>query len=181
MGIFVSFITAFVSYKFIVGFANKYNFVRNTASIVIQLNLIESLKSRSDIAFVMTDRTCNSYTGYTQLKKILGTKESGKEIIILDCIAAGESLFFKYHNEKDISWKLRMKEKFKGINTEFQDLSKDEIMETPLQLFSNAIYITGGKMKDGHVVIANTRGGGDSAVDFEKTSILFQGLYSYLK
>lgn len=178
--VMASFIAAVIIYKFIVGFANKYNFIRNTASIVILMKMIRSLKKQRGVAYVLMDRTSNSYEGFKQLNAALGSQASRKTMFILDCIAADESIFFHCHGSKNEAWRKEMEECYKGIKTEYVELSEEDALDTPLELFSKAIYITGGTCVNGEVVVSNTRGRGDCSVDFDKMNAFYQGLYSYI-
>lgn len=173
-------LVVFVALKLAIGISNKYNFNRNTASIVVLMSLIELLDKRKRIAFAMTDRTCNSYEGYRQLADYLGENASKKEVIILDCIGTNSTLFVACCETYANRAKERIKYYFGSLDIRLKELSQEVADGTALYFFPRGTYLLGGKEEKGEIVVTNSRSGKDSHVDFDKMRQTQEFLNTYL-
>ncbi len=173
-------LVVYMAFKLATGITNKYNFNRNTASIVVLMSLIQSLDKRKRLAFVMTDRTSNSYDGYRQLAGYLGVKASEKEVIMLDCIGANDHLFFACRKTGIKRQKERVKRYSGDLHIQLKELSQELADETPLFFFPRGAYLFGGKEEKGDIVVTNTRSKKDSYVNFDKMKQSKEFLYGYL-
>lgn len=179
LGIFILVVLLYFSFYLIKGFGNFYNFNKNSGALAISYELIKQMNPKDEnVAVIFLDQVATSYLGYFYLKKILEEKKTPTEIIILDCVAAGETTFFvseaSYRKEVE-----NLNNFFPPKNKLVVLLNKEEIRKTPLSLFKNAIYITSGEMEGKDIVVRNTRSKKDIAYDLGKMELLKDCLYQY--
>lgn len=121
------------------GIPNKNNFVCNSSSILVILNLIRRLdkKSKKKIAFVLYDGGCTNQYGLKMFENY-SDKIKKKKIIFLDSIGNGDSLVYF---------------KPKKANVDLENISTHEgELDTA---FHHYVFITAGYLSDNNKVIIN--------------------------
>ena len=142
--------------KTIHGWANRNNYARNSASIVVALECIKRL-GQDSIVVALLDHSCCGFGGYHQLSDYLDRKGMKKKIIALDCVASGQELHLHSRQSAVVVEEVQSH----LINDEDR---KQSIME----LFPECRILTGGSRIDGETVISNTRSGRDCQIDLDK-------------
>lgn len=125
--------------KFKNGIPNKKNFVCNTSSILVILNIINKMEKplKKKIAFVLYDGGCSNQYGIKMLENY-SEKIKKKKFIFLDSLGNSDSLLFF---------------KPKSANFDFEHINFNEgKLDTTLQ---NYMMITSGKLGQNNEVLIN--------------------------
>lgn len=150
-----------LSIIFAKGIPNKNNYNRNTSAIAVMVDMILNIKLNDNLAFCFLDKQAEDSLGFESLGKILEKINPDCEVVILDAVANGKTLYYA---------------KTKGIhNISFCDnricevqLSREEIKRNPLFFFKKAIMITRGSISANGIVVNNTRTSKDNKIDLNK-------------
>jgi len=151
------------------GIGNRVNFIRNSASIIGCIKLVQSLKPRDKnrIGIAFTDYGCINHYGDDMLRSLMRNNADLNTIISLDCIGSDEDtiiLYTKTCNEYIEKVK-------KNVS---QDIIFYEIDEKDTHyycLFKNTIVLTSGKIKDGIVTVDKVNTSKDNNIDEEKLAL----------
>jgi len=142
--------------KIIFGWANRNNYSRNSASIVVALECFKRLQPDS-VAVALLDDSCCGFGGYQQLSNYLIQKGWKKRIIALDCVANGQELHL--HGLHGIP---------KIEDVQDHQICSENQKQSVLELFPDSLILTGGQQVNGETVIFNTRNGKDCQIDLDK-------------
>jgi len=156
---------------FMSGVANRVNYQRNSAAVVMAHLLANSFKDKEHVGFAFLDRGVNSLQGYQYCKEYFSDSINQYQFIILDGLAMGESLVIA-HSEQNRFLAHEMIEAYSGINIIDKNFSESFIQQMILSLFPNSLHISLGKIKEGHFVIENTRHNSDHKIDFNQFEII---------
>lgn len=91
------------SIKLIDGIPNPINHNRNSASIVLMLDLI--YKNATDISYIFMDNNSGSLVGFKQCREYL---DNNKPKIILDSLASGKELYFASSDNKQFNHAIKV-------------------------------------------------------------------------
>ncbi len=142
--------------KIIFGWANRNNYSRNSASVVISLACIKRLQPDS-VAVALLDHSCCGFEGYQQLSRYLSQKGWKKKIVALDCVADGQELHL--HGLRGIP---------KLEDVQGHQIRSENQKQSILELFPDSLILTGGRRVNGETVVSNTRNGKDCQIDLDK-------------
>lgn len=151
------------TYRMAAGTANPYNFDRNTGGIAILLEVISGMGKRKQIAYAFLDQACCSREGYAQLSMELGKRAEAIQVLMLDCVSAGEKLHFITGNQG-----LKNQE---GV----------EVHDMKQNLFPWGALLAGGEWCDGELLIKHTRTKQDSDLHEDKMEYTVAFLRRYLE
>ncbi len=178
-GIIIFAVLLYFSFSLTRGFANFYNFNKNSGAIAILYELVCQLDPKDEnIAIVFLDQVATSYVGYFHLKEILKEKRTSTEIIILDCVAVGTTTFLV----SDVNHKYlvdRLEKYYESPDKSTILLDKNEREKTPLSFFQNAVCITCGESAEKNIIVRNTRSNKDVEYDLEKMENIANCLFKY--
>lgn len=173
VSILVAVICIIYVYKIVKGKPNEINLNRNSSSVAMLTAIASELKKNNDVAFVLLDRSVTSFEG---LKFLKGNMLDNKEIVILDCIAAGEKLVVAHR------LKTKLKEDFfNQIQFIDKKYTEEEAENNVLNFFSKCIYITSGSIEGKQLVVKNTRSKKDFDIDISRLEKIKEGLIDYLR
>lgn len=150
------FAAALLSGKILFGWANRNNYSRNSASIVLALECLERFPSGS-ISVAFLDYSCCGLQGYQQLCDYLTQKGLQKKLLVIDCIASGEELHL--HGEK----KLPVAE---GVQSHLIHTGGEKT--SIWSIFPDCLLLSGGQQINGTTAIFHTRTKKDCQVRLDK-------------
>lgn len=152
--------------KLIFGWGNKNNVSRNSASIVTALEFLDRYPKKAAVALL--DQSCCGFWGYKCMKEDLQEKAAVKNVIVLDCISSGGSLFLHY-NEGE---RLQIQDREITLKPIMQDKKNQSV----LGLFERGVLLTGGE--DGkNIGIRNTGCSRDMEINLAKMDKTIHVLY----
>lgn len=151
------------TYGMAVGRANPYNFDRNTGGIAILLEVMRGMGKRKEVAYAFLDQACCSREGYVQLAEELGKKAETIQVLMLECVSAGEKLHFITGNQR--------LEEPEGVVMHRMNLN----------LFPCEVLLAGGEWHNGELMIENTRTKRDSDLHEDKMEYTVAFLRRYLE
>lgn len=158
------------------GNANPVNFNRWSASMALMAKLAENFSSqagteRGKIAFAFCDRAAVSYEGY---KLLLKEAAHISNVILLDCLAKGETLVAAHGRNTLMGEKIKI---FCGRMGARERIYKDEeINRNLLSLFPGGVLLTSGRIRDGEFVVEGTRSKKDYQIDIPRLTRLAEEL-----
>ena len=142
--------------KFLFGWVNGNNYVRNSASIVIALTCLDRFPA-GQVAVALLDHSCCGFQGYQQLYRRLERKGLRKNLLVLDCVTSGEELHL--HGLGELP-------ELTGVQN--HQLTVPECKGSVLELFPGGQILTGGQEAGGETVILDTRCGRDRQIRLDK-------------
>lgn len=170
-------ILAFISYKLMKGSPSKVNFNRCSASVALIAKLAGELKNHENIAFVLLDKSVNSFEGLKLLQQEL--KNSKKKILYLDSLASGEKLVCAHGEEMNETAALLVHhlESLNIINRTYEPQRCEEIM---LRFSSGMLVLTSGEIIHGQLAVRNARSGRDYELDMDRLEKIEERLEAFL-
>lgn len=165
------------------GYANFYNFNKNTGGITVLFKLAQYVNvSSRKTAYVFLDNTAEGYKGYERLKELLDEfNNKNPQLIILDCIAEGENIYVAFNEKKELNNSTLIKSLSNYFDLKILKLNDEEYNKSPLSLYSNGIMIFRGKESNGEYIVENTRTKEDSQCDIDKLNNIYLALSDFIK
>ncbi len=166
------------------GAANKKNYVNNSASIAIALDMAERLSpsERKEVMFVFTDgNQVHLSNGNVAFQKYLTAQnKASASIIMLYCIGRGDVI--SYQVGRGLKNEARdMQKAYKGTTPiEVMQMGDDRKAEGILRDFSKAMMISTGIDEDGSLVVEHTATSKDREVNMEMVERISEGLVSFI-
>ena len=166
-GIFITgIIILFCFFYLFKGKANRFNFNRNSAAVVMIMQLIENVRNQ-DIAYVLLDKTADGYEGIKLLKENVADHQL---IVMLDAISCGEKTVIA-HNGADVSGLL-----CDGwVDKQFDDT------DNTVGYFKRCIMISRGEIINHRFTVKGTRSKKDYRFDYEGLKNIYEQLYQFLE
>lgn len=146
------------------GFANRFNYNRNSAAVVLIRQLAEECKEYPEVGFILMDRGCDSYLGFQQLlAQYPQLKE--KEVIILESLASGDTLVEATSESSD-----KIKLNYDKLNLEIQkkQFRQEKANQTALGFFNHCLWLVSGTIENRRFVVKNTRTSKDYHIDLPR-------------
>lgn len=173
------FLLAFI----VLGFANKNNVNRNSASICMALDLMEKLdvRKRKETAFVFMDSYIMKGYGGQVLASYLESVQKNPMKICLNCIACGEEVCvgFSKGMRKDAQTLAKAYKGNKKIQTKtIQDAQK---MHTPFDSLNDVINVSCGSFEEENFVVYNTASKKDTYLEEENYTAILEMMIAYLQ
>ena len=88
---FVFLIVFIQLFKLMTGYPNRFNHSRNSAALVLSIDLLKEKKLKNKVAFILVDKASSGMEGYRDIKE-LKLIRNDKTTLILDALANGEIL-----------------------------------------------------------------------------------------
>ncbi|MEG0314412.1 MAG: hypothetical protein RR646_04015 [Erysipelotrichaceae bacterium] len=167
----------------IIGFSNKHNTNRNTASIIASLELLKSLNKDNlkKIAFVYTDQNTNKHLGAESLATELKNLNRNPAIINLNCISTGNNLLIGCIHDSEKLAKELLNCYHGTTDIKRISLSSSMSMLTPLMYFKNIISISAGELdKDNNLYVKNTSSKKDNVMDEQLLQSVIDMIREYI-
>lgn len=180
------FILAFVLKIAYSGFKNKKNYNRNSAAVVLALEILDSLpvEQRHQVAFAFTDSNLASYIGVKSLQNEFVKLNRKPLVLTLNTLALGEVLVgFNDGIKKEAQLLVR---NAVDLDAKVLKLNDDQRYLTCGMPFDKSISIAAGAYdKKGRLYALNVNSSNDKKVDFEllekEKVMILNFLNNYLK
>ncbi len=158
-------------YFFMKAKPNKVNFSRNSAAVVLLIEV--ALKVNSDqIAFVLLDQSVMSYQGLFVLKEEL---KANQKLIYLDNFASGDILAIATKGNMDINELLS-----KEIITKQREFTIEQAQNSVLGIVDKMIYLVCGDIEKNRFVVKNSRCKKDFEINIPRLEKMATNLIEYL-
>jgi len=164
--------------SFLPKFANRFNFNRNTASVVLCRELAHEFKDKKKKpAFILLDRASCSFEGFKQARDWYKDDANGKIFVFLECLAVGETIVLAH--KEDMSKKI---ETFTNseLNIHPRLYPEERAKEMVLGMFPNILHLVSGEIEDKEFVVKNTRTKMDYKVDIDRMEKLKKMLANFV-
>ena len=170
-------LAAFISFKLILGIANRYNFRRSSATLAVVLNILRENTSK-DIAYVFLDRTANGYEGFDALREEDKNLIDKKITLFLGSLGKGSHLCLASGGIREIT-KSKMlyypEEGIGGLTMEKIWVTEESKERCPMFCFEKGLYlIQADSMEDGEPVLTGTRRKTDCEADFSQLVQIYE-------
>lgn len=150
--------------------ANPVNFNRCSASIALLDELADEIQDER-LAIVFLDRTAGAITGYQVLPDKIDRRAN---IVLLDCLASGETLYCGYGGQQPLIPRQDGLEPIQFVRCQKEDVPL-------LQLFPNALVLTLGTMVKQQVAVFQTRSKRDYDIQIERLEQIKRLCVAYVK
>lgn len=171
----------FAAFRIASGIPNKFNFNRNSSSLLLISKLASTVKNKKKTAFILTDLSCNFYEGYREIQEFFGEKLQNKKVVVLDCVGMEAPVYFAGRKDSLTSDMERLKQIPTNLDVRFRELPEDQADDSVLYFFPNGVYIFSAQQEPGRLFVPDTRTGADSQVDFKQMEMLQKLLAEYLR
>lgn len=157
------------------GLPCKYNYNRNSISVVTLVNLIKNSNSKK-IGFVFLDNASNSYQGYKEIREYISKKQ---KVIVLDALSSGDMLAFVSNEsmQKDARQLAATFDHQKSI----VKIYKHEDQNDRMNLFEKMLVITTGIQRERDFVVEESRNGQDYRIDYDRLLKINDSLIGYIQ
>lgn len=165
--------------SFLPKFANRFNFNRNTASVVLCRELAREFKDKKKKpAFILLDRASCSFEGFKQTREWYKDEVDRKIFVFLECLAVGETIVLAHKEE--------MADKIEiftgsGLNILPRLYPEERAREMVLGMFPNLLHLVSGEIEDKEFVVKNTRSKLDYKVDIDRIENIKKVLAEFVK
>lgn len=150
---------------------NPVNFNRNSASLAVMDKVAENLQGNENVAFVFLDQGVSSFEGFKLFRESLedAAKDRKKRVILLDCIAYGDTLVAA-HGQDDAESARKLIEIGENHELAIRDkvYTEEKIEGNILSFLPGGIYLASGSIENGEFVVKDTRSPKDTKVDMER-------------
>lgn len=164
IGLLFGFLALIFIFKFMQGFANPINHNRNSASIVVMLEMLKEKKLKENTAMIFIDHAVLHAEGYNEIKGMKLIPESAN-VLILDCLAYGETLVLA-HDASCSQTAMRFQHNIKN------SISLRSVTEGSLNhafgLFKQGMLLISGSIRNQEFVVTSTRNRKDYKVDLDR-------------
>ncbi|TQI66791.1 hypothetical protein [Clostridium sp. KNHs216] len=174
-------VAVFGAFRVASGIPNKFNFNRNTSSLLLIGKLASTVKNRKKAAFVLADFSCNYYEGYRELQEFFGKELQSKKVVVLDCVGTGAPIYFAERKGRPSNDIERLKQIPTGLDVRFTELTEEQADDSVLYFFPDGVYVFSAQQADNRLFVPDTRTGKDSRVDFEQLEMLQRLFEEYLR
>ena len=157
----------------------RYNFNRNTSAITLLYETAAELKGNRKFSFVFADDTARSPVGYKRCADILKDDVANKDIIILEAIGSGETLYLVHRDVQDGEAK-KILSCFGDLPVIDVSLSDDKAEGTILRYFPKTFVLTSGTMKNGEIECRETRSYSSIKCDIDRLEALKKAIVSLI-
>lgn len=167
------------------GVPNKKNYVNNSASIAIALDMAEQLSpsQRKEVMFAFTDgNQVHLSNGNVAFQKYLvANNKASASLITLFCIGRGSQI--SYQVGRGLKNEARdMQKAYKGTTPiEIVQMGDDRKAEGILRDFSKAMMISTGDNEDGSLMVEGCATGKDHSVNMEMVERISESLVTFIQ
>lgn len=146
------------------GWPNRFNFNRCSASVAVMTMLAENCSHQSNLAFAFCDKAVDTYEGYRLLAQKIDLQQT---VVLLDSLAAGERLVIACNSAAaaDANRLAVLLKEDKPILRCYRD---NEVEHNILSLFPKALCITSGSVESGELIVHGAHTKQDIALDLER-------------
>ena len=164
---------------FLPKFANRFNFNRNTASVVLCRELAHEQKDKKQkAAFILLDHTSCSFEGLKQARDWYKDEVRGKFFVFLECLAVGETIVLAHQEDMAGKFEALMNPE---LNIYPRLYSEERAQSMALGTFPNMLHLVSGEIEDKEFVVKHTRSKLDYKVDIDRMEILKKTLAGFVK
>lgn len=161
-----------------IGIPAPYSFNRSTAAVTLCYSLAEELHN-DDLALIFCDRSVSSYEGINEAKDLIKDNHAGGQVIYLDCISDGESLYIA-HSKKCSSEAKKIINIDRSLSFVDYIVDEEKIPHSPLKVFEKGIFIGCGSANGEDIVVYKTRGFSDCQCNIEQLEKIKNILIEYI-
>ena len=173
-----------MAYLLLQGFGNKNNYTRNSASIVMALELAAQLNKdeKREVGFLFLDGNRGNYLGADSASKEIEEEwHKSVEVIFLNCIGKGKDLvigynpanrkraqeILKYHPEQKELPLIKLTDKMQAYSVMF--------------FFKRAVVIASGDFEEEDLIVQGTGTGKDAEIDEQRVQEVHDMILGFLK
>lgn len=178
------FIIAALVIAITIGFPNRHNAVRNSASICAALEIAKNLKpdKRKEVMFIFSDGNRTRNTGNKLVQEYFEEHKRNVSLISLYCIGRGNEIEIACDRS---TRKIRddMVKRYKGPNglkITGKNLESEGKDNTNLECFNRAMMISSGERHEGILQVENVNTGKDTNVNEEIVDTVIDFMTKYL-
>ncbi len=174
----ISFIIIGQLFKLMTGYPNRFNYNRNSVSLVAIIDLLKEKSLRNKVAFVLVDKASSGMEGYKDIRE-LNLIPTHMKTLILDGLASGEILALATSHKFE-----------KNAQIFIQNFKTDIILKaykeegSENQIFSyfpSGMMLVSGDRYKNDLVLKNTRTKKDYDVNVERLIDIRNGIFQSFK
>lgn len=164
---------------FLPKFANRVNFNRNTASVILCREVARELKDKKKkAAFILLDKASCSYEGLIQARDWYKDEVVNKIFVFLECLAVGETIVLAHR--EDMTGKIDVFTNSE-LNIYPKLYSEEKVSHMALGIFPKLLHLVSGEVEDNEFVVKNTRTKMDYIVDIDRMEMIKKVLVDFVK
>ncbi len=170
----ISFIVFTQLFKLMTGYPNRFNHNRNSASLVVIIDLLKEKSLKNKVAFVLVDKASSGMEGYKDIRE-QNLIPTHTKTLILDGLASGEILALATSHK----FERNAQEFIENFKTDITlKAYKEESSENQIfSYFPSGMMLVSGDRYNNDLVLENTRTKKDYDVNVERLINIRNGIF----